>query len=344
VSTRPRFPAPPPAARAAILAGAALVLGACGRGLSAVDPAGPQAARIGGMTAYLTITGTLVYLVVMGFLFYALWRGRRRTENAAGPEAERTLTRWVGGAVGVTALILLATLVYNFYTGRALADFADDSALTVRVTGHQWWWQVDYQDPSYDRRVSTANEIHIPVGRKVRVEVSSRDVIHSFWVPALHGKLDLIPGYTGTTYFRADRPGVYRGRCAEYCGLQHAHMDVLVIAEPPAQFAAWYENQLRGAATPGDTLQLKGQQVFLSKGCVMCHSVRGTQAGSRIGPDLTHLASRRTLGAGTIPNTRGHLAGWVSDPQRIKPGVRMPPNPLAADELHALLAYLESLK
>ena len=340
-----RSPAPPStAARASALAGAALVLGACGRGLSAVDPAGPQAARIGEISLFLTVTGTLVYGVVMGLLFYALWRGRRRGESIGGHAVERTMTRWVAGGVAVTTLILLVTLVYNFHTGRRLAEFPDESALSIRVVGHQWWWDVQYQDPSYDRRVTTANEIHIPVGRKVRVEVQSRDVIHSFWVPALHGKLDLIPGYTGSTAFQADRPGVYRGRCAEYCGLQHAHMDLLVIAEPPAQFAAWYEGQLRGAATPADTLQQKGQQVFLSRGCVMCHSVRGTQAGSRIGPDLTHLASRRTLAAGTLPNTRGHLAGWVSDPQRIKPGVKMPPNQLAADELHALLAYLESLK
>jgi cytochrome c oxidase subunit II len=337
-----RAPAPGIIRAFAVLA--ALALGACGREMSSVDPAGPQAARISEMTWYLTITGSLVFLVVTGFLFYALWRGRRRVQSAGGPEVERTMTRWVAGAVGVTTLILLVTLVYNFYTGRALADFADSSALTVRVTGHQWWWQVDYQDPEYSRRFTTANEIHIPVGRKVRIEVSSRDVIHSFWVPSLHGKLDLIPGYTGTTYFRADRPGIYRGRCAEYCGLQHAHMDVLVIAEEPDRFAAWYESQLRGATPPADTLQQKGQQVFLGKGCVMCHTVRGTQAGSRIGPDLTHLATRRTLAAGRLPNTRGHLAGWVVDPQRIKPGVKMPPNQLASDELHALLSYLESLK
>jgi cytochrome c oxidase subunit II len=246
--------------------------------------------------------------------------------------------------VAATTVILLATLVYNFYTGRALAQFAEPDALTVRVTGHQWWWEVQYQDPAYNRRVSTANEIHIPVGRRVRLEVQSRDVIHSFWVPNLHGKLDLIPGYSGTTYFQADEPGVFMGRCAEYCGLQHARMDIRVIAESPEKFAAWYEGQLRAAPAPADTVQQKGQQVFLSKGCVMCHTVRGTPANSRVGPDLTHLASRMTIAAGTLPNTRGHLAGWVLDPQRIKPGVRMPPNPLAADELQALLDYLQSLK
>ncbi|HEX2079509.1 MAG TPA: c-type cytochrome, partial [Longimicrobium sp.] len=161
---------------------------------------------------------------------------------------------------------------------------------------------------------------------------------------SLHGKLDLIPGYTGTTYVRADEPGVFMGRCAEYCGLQHARMDLRVIAESPARFAAWYEGQLRTARPPSDSVQQAGQQVFLSKGCVMCHTVRGTPANSRVGPDLTHLASRMTLAAGTLPNTRGHLGGWVVDPQRIKPGARMPPNPLAASELHALLDYLQSLK
>jgi cytochrome c oxidase subunit II len=321
-----------------------LFLAGCDRQFSAVHPTGPQARRISEMTWYLTITGSIVFVLVMGLLFYVLWRAHRRQDALDGERVERTMRHWVAGGVAVTTVILLATLVYNFYTGRALAQFAEPDALTVRVTGHQWWWEVQYQDPAYNRRVSTANEIHIPVGRRVRLEVQSRDVIHSFWVPNLHGKLDLIPGYSGTTYFQADEPGVFMGRCAEYCGLQHARMDIRVIAESPAKFAAWYEGQLRAAPAPADTVQQKGQQVFLSKGCVMCHSVRGTPANSRVGPDLTHLASRMTIGAGTLPNTRGHLAGWVMDPQRIKPGVRMPPNPLAADELQALLDYLQSLK
>ncbi|HEX2079734.1 MAG TPA: cytochrome c oxidase subunit II, partial [Longimicrobium sp.] len=198
--------------------------------MSAVNPAGPQARRIADMTWYLTITGTLVFVAVMGLLFWALWRAHTRAEAVGGDEPERKMTRWLAGGVAATTLILLATLVYNFSTGRALANFAEPGALTVRVTGHQWWWEVQYLDPAYDRRVTTANEIHLPVGRRVRLEVQSRDVIHSFWVPSLHGKLDLIPGYTGTTYVRADEPGVFMGRCAEYCGLQHARMDLRVIA------------------------------------------------------------------------------------------------------------------
>ena len=323
---------------------AALTLAACDRQFTTVHPTGPQARRIADMTWYLTITGTAVFLAVMGILAWALWRAHLRGEAIGGDRTERTMTRWLVGGVAATTLILLATLIYNFATGRALANFAEPDALTVRVTGHQWWWEVQYQDPVYSRRVTTANEIHVPVGRRVRLEVQSRDVIHSFWVPNLHGKLDLIPGYTGTTYFMADQPGVFLGRCAEYCGLQHARMDIRVIAESPDEFAAWYEGQLRSAAPPADRIQQKGQQVFLSSRCVMCHTIRGTPASSRVGPDLTHLASRMTIAAGTLPNTRGHLAGWVMDPQRIKPGVRMPPNPLAPDELRALLDYLQSLK
>ncbi|HEY0035177.1 MAG TPA: cytochrome c oxidase subunit II [Longimicrobium sp.] len=329
--------------RRAACAGALLLAG-CERRFSATHPVGPQAERISDMIWFLTALGSAVFLVVVGFLFFALWRGSRRDESATGPEADRRLARWVGGAVGVTTAILLVLLVYNFYTGRALAAFADRSALTIRVTGHQWWWQVEYEDPTHSRRVQTANEIHIPVGRKVRLEVLSRDVIHSFWAPNLHGKIDLIPGYSGTTYFRADEPGVFHGRCAEFCGLQHARMDFLVIAEPADRFAAWYEGQLKSSAPPADSMRQKGQQVFLAKQCAMCHTIRGTPAGSRVGPDLTHLASRRTLASGTIPNTRGHLGGWVLDPQSIKPGTKMPPNQLSSDELQALLDYLESLK
>jgi cytochrome c oxidase subunit 2 len=323
---------------------AALPLGSCGREFSTVASAGPQAARIEALTWLFVGLGSAVWLAVVGFMLYAAWRGHRRSENASGPEVERHLTRWVGGAVAVTGVILLGLLIANNWTGRALAAFGEPEALSIQVTGHQWWWEVEYLDPVPGRRFRTANEIHVPVGRRVRLLVRSGDVIHSFWVPALHGKLDLIPGYGGTTHFRADRPGVYRGQCAEFCGLQHAHMAVLVIAQPPEEFARWYQAQLHPAAAPADSMQEKGQQVFLSRGCVLCHTVRGTPAGGKMGPELTHLASRRTIAAGTLPNTRGHLGGWVVDPQKIKPGVHMPPNALAPDELHALLSYLQSLK
>ncbi len=268
----------------------------CEGNLFAFNPAGPQAQRISDLGWLMIALGSAVYLVVIGFLFHALRRGSRREVNAAGPAAERKMTRWVIGAVGATVAILLFVLVFSLHTGRAIGTFGDESSLTIRVVGHQWWWQVIYEDPQPHRTVTTANEIRIPVGRKVRVIGESRDVIHSFWPPNLHGKIDLIPGYRNTTYLQADRAGVFRGRCAEFCGLQHARMEFLVIAMDHDQFAAWYERELLPAPEPTDTLQQRGQDIFLTRGCVLCHTVRGTPAGSRFGPDLTHLASRRTLG------------------------------------------------
>jgi cytochrome c oxidase subunit 2 len=204
---------------------------------------------------------------------------------------------------------------------------------------------VQYTDSVTSRSLTTANEIHVPVGRTVILKMTSHDVIHSFWVPNLAGKKDLIPGYSTTTWFRADKPGMWRGACAEFCGYQHAMMGMLVIAEPPADFARWYDAQLADAMPPTDTVASTGKNVFLgAHGCVLCHTVRGTDAGGTVGPDLTHLASRHTLAAATIPNTRGWLGGWVMDPQGIKPGAHMPPNDMRPDELQALLTYLQGLR
>lgn len=331
-------------ARSGLAAAASLGLAGCGAPIAALDPAGPQAERIAGLTYVLVGIGAAVYIVVIGFLLYAAARGARRTRSAEGPAVERTMAIWVGGSVAVTVVVLLALLVANFGTGRALARFAAPDAITIQVVGQQWWWEVEYMDPAPSRRLVTANEIRVPVGRRIRLLTESRDVIHSFWAPNVHGKIDLIPGYGGTTYFQVDEPGVYYGRCAEFCGHQHAHMGFVLIAQQPEEFEAWYRAQLLPAAAPADPLAQTGQEVFLSRGCVMCHAIRGTLAGSRVGPDLTHLASRRTLAAGTLPNTRGHLAAWILDPQEIKPGVLMPPNQLTPAELRALLAYLEGLR
>jgi cytochrome c oxidase subunit 2 len=216
--------------------------------------------------------------------------------------------------------------------------------LQVRVTGHQWWWEVQYRDSSPQKWATTANEIHVPVGRPVVFELRSTDVIHSLWPPNLNGKRDLIPGNENSIWFQADSAGVYRGQCAEFCGHQHAKMAFLIVAEPPDSFAAWLVRQRDTAHTPTDSVAMRGQEVFLASSCVMCHAIAGTPAGSRIGPDLTHLASRRTIAAGTLLNTRGNLARWIVNPQTIKPGVRMPPNKLDADDMQALLTYLETLE
>ena len=247
-------------------------------------------------------------------------------------------------ATGVTTAILFVFLVFDVSVGRTITTNPGNEALQIRVTGHQWWWEVQYRDSLPQHWVTTANEIHIPVGRPVAFELVSTDVIHSFWPPNLSPKRDQIPGDENSLWFQADSAGTYRGQCAEFCGHQHAKMAFLVVAEPPSQFAAWLAGQRDTAPTPTDSLARRGRDVFLASTCVMCHAISGTPAGSRIGPDLTHLASRRTLAAGTLANTRSNLTGWIVDPQVIKPGVKMPPNRFSGPDLIALVAYLETLK
>jgi cytochrome c oxidase subunit II len=315
---------------------------------SVLDPAGPQAAHIAGNWWLIFWVSAVVFALVLAALLGAVLRSRRQPADdhprRIEPATHRRLTWTVGGAVAATAVILLVLLGASVATGRSLESLPSDDALTVEVIGRQWWWEVRYLDPIPANMITDANEIHIPVGRPVLVRGTSRDVIHSFWVPNLHGKRDLIPGYWTGVWIRADRPGVFRGQCAEFCGLQHAHMALQVVAEPPAQFASWVAAQRQVPPPPATPQQARGRDVFQLLQCALCHTVRGTDAAGRIGPDLTHLASRRTLGAGTLPNTRGHLSGWIVDPQSIKPGNRMPPTQIRAEDLHALLAYLESLR
>jgi cytochrome c oxidase subunit 2 len=289
---------------------------------------------------------TAVFLLVMIALAYALWRKRRSDEV----HYEGGIAQWVGVSIAATVIILFAYFTADLVTGRSLNAISRKPGVTIELTGHQWWWQVEYVDTVPERRVVTANEIHIPVGVPVRLITNSADVIHSFWVPELHGKRDLIPGDKSEFFLRADTAGVYRGQCAEYCGLQHAMMGLLVIAEPDSVYRAWYAHQRVAAAppdtirTPHDSIVARGEEVFMSKPCVMCHSIRGTDAGSSQGPDLTHIASRRMIASNTVANTRGNMAGWITDPQGIKPGTLMPPNQLTPKEMDALLAFLESLK
>jgi cytochrome c oxidase subunit 2 len=337
-----------PAARAA-LAAAGLVAAAGCRGAlnqSALEPAGPQAQKIADLWWFAFWVAAGVYVLTIGTLLWAAWRARRR-ERAGEPlaaDADRRMRRGVTGAIAASVVILLVFLVYDMSVGRTLSPVPTKHPITIEVTGRQWWWEVQYADTSAHGRFTTANEIHVPVGEPVLLILTSQDVIHSVWVPNLAGKKDLIPGYNQTVWFQADTPGVYRGQCAEFCGHQHAKMALLVIAEPPDQYRRWVQQSRQPAPTPADPVAHHGQQVFLTQTCVMCHAIQGTPAGSRNGPDLTHVGSRLTLAAGTIPNTRGNLAGWIVDPQRIKPGTHMPPNMLAPKDLEALLTYLQSLK
>jgi cytochrome c oxidase subunit 2 len=250
----------------------------------------------------------------------------------------------VSMAVGVTVVVLFVLLVASVWTGRAIASPGPTSAVIVNLTGHQWWWEAEYEDAVPSQRVRTANELHIPTGRPVVLKVTSHDVIHSFWVPNLHGKRDLIPGYTTAIWLQADRPGIYRGQCAEFCGYQHARMALFVIAEPDGDYQKWIANQRKAAVEPSSDVESRGRDVFLESTCRQCHTIRGTIAGATAGPDLTHLSSRGTIAAGTLPNRRGQLAGWILDSQSIKPGNRMPPHGIPGQDLQALVSYLESLK
>jgi cytochrome c oxidase subunit 2 len=328
-------------------AGAALLvctLAGCYERQSVMHPAGPQAGRIATLWWQMLAVSTVVYVLVLLFLVIGLWRRSRAPDAEHEARAKRGSTIAVSVATALTVLTLLGFLVADLVTGRALAAAPAARPLVIDVTGYQWWWKVSYPDTQPSRSVQTANEIHVPVGRPVLIRGSAPDVIHSFWVPNLHGKKDLIPGHKTTTWFQADTPGVYRGQCAEYCGLQHAKMALFVIAEPPREFEAWLDRQRQPAPDPSNPTTRKGRKVFLAGSCSMCHNITGTMATGQVAPDLTHVASRLTIAAGTLPNTRGHLAGWILDPQAIKPGTKMPSNSLEPADLQALLAYLETLK
>jgi cytochrome c oxidase subunit II len=335
--------------RIAALVGFTPVLGWAASVQDSMRPAGPQAVHIYGLWEVMLWTCIAVTLAILLAVVIALLRAPRSTSQTAPDvsslvQTERKARNVVIAAVALSLVGLLGLILASVLVDRALAQLPLRNAVNVEVTAHQWWWEIRYQDEQPSRIFTTANEMHVPIGRPVLVTLKSDDVIHSFWVPNLHGKKDLIPGRTSTIRFRADEPGVYRGQCAEFCGYQHANMSFLVIAEPEDQFEKWADAQRQSPPAPTDPIAERGKQVFLTSTCAMCHAVQGTPAGGQKGPDLTHVASRRTLAAGTIPNNAGYLAGWIVDPQRIKPGVNMPQNSLPAEDLQALLAYLSTLQ
>jgi cytochrome c oxidase subunit 2 len=315
----------------------------------ALRPAGPQAAEIAGLWWLTVGLCAVVAVVIFAFLLHGLLRAPRADEATPADISglsrhEARLHHGVIWGASLSTVGLLVLLIASVHTDRALASLDVKDALHIQVTGNQWWWEITYDDPDPSRVFVTANEMHIPVKRPVVISLRSNDVIHSFWVPNLHGKRDLIPGHELTMSLRADEPGTYRGQCAEFCGLQHAFMAFTVVAESPEAFAAWAEAQRKPAPEPADDLTRRGRSLFLSGPCMMCHNITGTPATARKGPDLTHVASRPMLAAGTLKNTRENLIAWIRDPQKIKPGVNMPSNAFVADDQQALIAYLETLK
>jgi len=308
----------------------------------ALAPAADQAQAIANVWGAMFWPNVVIYVAMLAVLAWALWRRR----NLATDATDRHERNWSRALVGWTVFIAAVLTVYtavSFVQDRRLLAHAPD-ALQVRVTAKQWWWEVEYLDPDPSRQVGTANELHLPLGRMAHIELVSDDVIHSLWIPALNGKEDLIPGRKTELMVTPRAVGRYRGECAEFCGLQHAHMLLPVTVESPAAFASWLDAQRAPATTPISSSAARGKQVFESGPCAMCHAIAGTGAGSHVGPDLTHVASRPMLAAGALPNDRAHLLAWLVDPQSQKPGTNMPNPHLQPREVSDVADYLEGLR
>jgi cytochrome c oxidase subunit II len=315
-----------------------LALSACtDKSPNALDPKGSGAERIAGLTYLLLWIALAVLGIVLIGMTIAIVRGRKKSADV-----DKTEVRWgepfiVASGVVIPALILGAVFVVSVRDQAALSSAGDSSAMTIQVTGHLWWWEARYPNGAV-----TANEIHIPVGEPVRLELLTDDVIHSFWVPQLQAKTDMINGRTNYMWLDATEPGRYRGQCAEFCGLEHAQMIFYVVADPEPEFERWVANEATDEHV-ADPDGFEGREVFLAETCAGCHAVRGSEANGTLGPDLTHLAGRATIASGVLTNTRANLERWILHPQSVKPGTAMPPTSLEPRELDALLDFLEQL-
>ncbi|MBN1240904.1 MAG: cytochrome c oxidase subunit II [Gammaproteobacteria bacterium] len=320
---------------------ALLTLGLCGcEGIqSALSPLGPVAREIAALWWWMFGVGVAVFVLVLTALLYAVFShpDRRRTVDP-----ERMI---LGGGIVLPVVVLSILLPFGVIVGASVSDERAPEALTIRVRAHQWWWDIEYDDGTPAGGFTTANELYLPVGRQIELILTSADVIHSLWLPRLAGKLDLIPGRTNRLVVEADSAGILRGQCAEFCGLGHAKMALVAVAVPPEEFAAWADAQRRPAAEPEDELARRGGELFAAAGCALCHAVRGTRAWGRVGPDLTHVGGRLTIGAGLLDTTRDNLALWIAHNGALKPGNRMPDfADLDRQQRDAIAAYLESLE
>lgn len=315
-----------------------------GTPLSYLSGFGSKAYPVTSLTWGLLIISIVVCVTIAALLLAGVWVRRSPTGQTIDmpPEPGARGINWITIGVGISTIALLGSMIWTVVVLAAINAPPRKPGLTLEVTGQQWWWKARYMSADASRVLTTANEIHIPTGVPIRIELVSADVIHSFWVPALSGKTDTIPGQTNVTWIEANTPGRYEGQCTQYCGAQHGHMQFYIVAEPPAQFQAWWDAQLRPAAPPPDAAATRGEKLFVFH-CGACHTVRGTTAGGSVAPDLTHLMSRKTIAAGELPNTLANLEGWVADPQAIKPGTLMPTLYLSGPELTDLGAYLKTL-
>ena len=322
------------------------VLAGCGGSQDTLNPHSHAATDIANLFWVMMAVAFGGLALVTGLLVLA-WVRRGRRGFATDPDDPHPGERagwWMVLGMGVVFPIAVVVALFIVSDGLIVhvteAPAVSQTDMTIQAIGHQWYWEFRYPGT----KTVTADEMHIPVGTRINLVATTADVIHSFWVPELNRKVDTIPGQRNRILLYANKPGVYRGQCAEYCGLQHAHMAMLVFAQPKAQFQAWLRRQAAPAAAPKTPLARRGEDVFVNGPCSSCHTIRGTSAHGTIGPDLTHLASRHTLAALTIPNRKGYLGGWILDPQHIKPGNKMPGLNLSGPRFQALLTYLESLK
>jgi cytochrome c oxidase subunit 2 len=315
------------------------------RPLQRIAPAGVQAARIHQLWTGTLWLCTAVFAAVLLALLLALVRAARAERSAASKqEADSRTNPWIRGATVLCGVLLAGLVAIDVWTDHALAKLPVGQATRFEMIGYQWWWEARFPASNGQPGFGVSGDIHVPVGQPVVVTLKSADVIHSFWVPNLHGKKDMLPGRTTTIAFQADAPGLYRGQCAEFCGAEHALMAFGLHADTPADFARWHAAQQAPAAAPTSPDAVRGQAIFLASACAGCHTVRGTAASGGLGPDLTHVASRTHIAAGTVPNDAAHLLQWVRDPQSLKPGATMPASALPPDDLQAVVAYLGELR
>ena len=345
-SRRPRAFAAAPVAAAPVVA----LASACSGIQSSNGRDGSQAAMIGGLFDMFLWTAVIVYLLVMLYLAAALWRGRRRRlagEGLQGEPSAQAERRWRIALIvfaAATAMILAGLSFATWFTDRLLARSAEKPSLEVEMIGHQWWWEVRYKAAQSNIMVRTANELHLPAGRTARIILRSNDVIHSMWIPNLAGKQDLIPGRVTDLTVHPLRTGLFRAQCAEFCGMQHAKMALDVTVDAPVDFSRWYLAQIKPPPLPTGGAALAGYRIFQTRQCASCHAIAGMRASASVAPDLSHVASRRTIAAGTLKTSHSNMMRWIQDPQKPKPGNNMPKTPLTPGELAALTAYMETLR
>jgi cytochrome c oxidase subunit 2 len=340
-------------------AGAALglmALAGCTSVQSPYEPHGPAARSIASLSWFMTIMFLVISVIMWALIAFAFYR-RRGTLKEHEPIDTRGGEMWIaigGAAIPLLILTLLFVLGLNLLRdfpihgmhGAAMhAEMQQSMKPDIQIIGHQWWWEIHYLNDDVSKEVTTANELHLPVGRSVNIQVETADVMHSFWIPALHGKVDLVPGMPNYIRLQASQPGSYTGQCAEYCGAEHSRMRLLAVAQAPDDYEAWLEGQRKPGSEPSNAEAKEGEKIFLAGPCSMCHSVRGTVAGGTVAPDLTHIGSRKMIASDVYDNNDAYLEAWITHAQSLKPEAQMPNlTQFSGEQLQDLVAYLRQLQ